>query len=264
MSSADARARRRFWICHALLPLAGGLALLVWFERSGLDLAWSDRFFVAERGGWYLKNSWWADDLLHRGGRAAVIAVALAAAVLAATGSGRRRWAAWRRPALYVVVALAACGASIGGFKAASPRPCPWDVDRYGGPLPLLGLFEARAPGTPAGHCFPAAHAGVGYSLFALYFALRDRSRRAAGWALAAALVVGSAFSFAQIARGAHFASHNLASALWCWIVTLALYEWLLAPSRGAADRGSAAESEATPPAAGSSPISRRYSRSAP
>lgn len=228
MSAASLRtARRRFWIAHAWAPLAAGLALLGAFELSNLDLRWSDRFFRPELGGWYLKRAWWAEDLLHRGGRAAVIALALACLAVAVRPGARLR--AWRRPALYVVVTLAACGALVGALKAVSPRPCPWDVDRYGGRLAHLGLFDPAPPGARSGRCFPSAHASVGFSLFALYFALRDRAPRAAVGGLGAALVTGSAFGFAQVARGAHFASHNLASALLCWSVALALYEWLLA-----------------------------------
>lgn len=249
MTAGAGGGRRRYWLAHAALPAAAGLVLLAACELGGLDLEWSDRFFRPERGGWYLKNAWWAEDLLHRGGRAAVVLVALAAGVLALVAARRSRWAAWRRPALYVTVAIAVCGASIGLLKAVSVRPCPWDVDRYGGAARHLALFERPPAGMPAGRCFPSAHAGAGFSLFALYFALRDRARRAAGWALVVAIGVGSAFGFAQIARGAHFASHNLVAALWCWFVALALYEWLLAPSRGAAGAGSAADTVDTPPA---------------
>ena len=41
---------------------------------------------------------------------------------------------------------------------------------------------------------------------------------------LAIALAVGIAFSIGQEARGAHFLSHDLASAAIVWFVQLALY----------------------------------------
>ncbi|HEY6125022.1 MAG TPA: phosphatase PAP2 family protein, partial [Steroidobacteraceae bacterium] len=78
--------------------------------------------------------------------------------------------------------------------------------------------------------CFPGAHASSGYALFAFYFVFRDRSRRVARWLLAAAIAVGVAFSIGQEARGAHFLSHDLASAAIVWFVQLALYRRILKP----------------------------------
>lgn len=257
MSAADSRpARRRYWIVHAWTPLSAGLALLAALELSEFDLRWSDYFFRPELGGWYLKNAWWAEGLLHRGGRAAVVVLAFALLVLAVRPGVRLR--AWRRPMLYVLATLAACAVLVGGLKASSSRPCPWDVDRYGGGLAHLGLLDSPPIGARPGRCFPSAHASAGFSLVAFYFGLRDRAPRAAVVALVVALAVGSAFGFAQVARGAHFASHNLASALLCWTVALVLYEWLLA---GAVWR----EVDVTSGGGeGSSPTCRRNSRSAP
>ena len=56
------------------------------------------------------------------------------------------------------------------------------------------------------------------------YFAWRDRSRRKARWALFGACVAGMVFSIAQEARGAHFLSHDLASAALVWAIQLGLY----------------------------------------
>ena len=63
------------------------------------------------------------------------------------------------------------------------------------------------------------------------YFLLRDRSARAARWALAGAITIGVAFSIGQDARGAHFFSHDLTSAAIVWFVQLGLYAWWLKPS---------------------------------
>lgn len=264
MSEGNLRGRRRFWLAHAVLPLAATTALLAWLERSGADLRWSDAFFRPTEGGWYLRKSWWTEDLLHRGGRGVVVALAVAAAVVAWRPGARRRDGLLRKRARYVLAVMAAATASIALIKASSPQPCPWDVDRYGGRLQRLALFEEPAEGLPPGRCFPSAHAGTGYSLLALYFALRDRSRRAALAALVATAALGTAFGVAQVARGAHFASHVVASALWCWLVALVLYEWLLDPARSG--NSTPARADGPPPSAAASPpdAARRYSRSAP
>jgi membrane-associated PAP2 superfamily phosphatase len=52
------------------------------------------------------------------------------------------------------------------------------------------------------------------------------RSRRHALTGLAIGIGVGSLFSFAQQARGAHFLSHDLWSAFIAWGICLALYRY--------------------------------------
>jgi membrane-associated PAP2 superfamily phosphatase len=66
------------------------------------------------------------------------------------------------------------------------------------------------------------------------YFAWRDRSRRKALRALAVACAVGLLFSFAQEARGAHFPSHDLASAGLVWAIQLGLYALMYRRTAGA------------------------------
>jgi membrane-associated PAP2 superfamily phosphatase len=56
----------------------------------------------------------------------------------------------------------------------------------------------------------------------------RDRSRLAALAALLAACLLWGVFSLGQQARGAHFLSHDLASAAIVWFLQLSLYAgWL-------------------------------------
>jgi membrane-associated PAP2 superfamily phosphatase len=57
-----------------------------------------------------------------------------------------------------------------------------------------------------------------------LYFALRDARPRLARAALGVALLVGTAFSIGQEARGAHFLSHDLTSAALSWGILATLH----------------------------------------
>jgi membrane-associated PAP2 superfamily phosphatase len=182
--------------------------LAVLSEATGLDARLSDAWYDPARG-FFLKHSWWAEGLIHDGGRV-LVALAGIAALLVGVLSSRNR-----RPALYLFTAIALSTGTVAILKAMSGRPCPWDLERYGG-------------GGSAGGCFPSAHAATGYSLMALYFALRGRGPRLAGLLLGFGL--GTLFGFGQIVRGAHFLSHNLWSAALCWAVALALYE---GPFRG-------------------------------
>ena len=70
--------------------------------------------------------------------------------------------------------------------------------------------------------------ASVGLALTALFFVWRDRYPRLANAALIFALSLGSLFSLVRMAQGAHFFSHNLWTAVLCWLVCLVLYDLLL------------------------------------
>lgn len=214
----------RFWTGHLVVPMVVFLVAAVACEMSDLDLVIADRYFDFVKGVWPEREAWWAEWLIHQRGRDLVTAVA-GASLLAWLGSFRRRElraARWRFLCVALVVALTA--GSVSGFKKATGRHCPWDIDRYGGSAPYAKLMEPPPRACGPGNCFPAGHASGGFSLFAGYFAWRDRSRRAAGCWLAAGLALGSLYGWAQMARGAHFLSHNIWSAIICWLIALATY----------------------------------------
>ena len=81
----------------------------------------------------------------------------------------------------------------------------------------------ALYPGEVNG-CFPAGHAAGGYCLFALYFFARQyRLPMPSAWLLPG-LVVSVAYGLAQELRGAHFLSHDVASAELCWLVSYMVF----------------------------------------
>lgn len=214
----------RFWMYHALAPLLLFIVLALLFEKTGLDLAVSDRFYDFQAGQWSARDSWWAEHLIHRGGRKLILLIALAS--LAAWGLSflLKKLRPWRRGALYLALAIGLGTGLVALGKATTNRHCPWDYDRYGGPVPYVRLFEPNAPGCKEGNCFPAGHASGGFSLMSGYFIFYGRNRRAAQGSLALGLALGALFGFAQVARGAHFVSHNVWTAAACWFAGLALY----------------------------------------
>ena len=85
------------------------------------------------------------------------------------------------------------------------------------------------------GHCFPSGHASGRLLPVRLLFrrpALGNRRFACAG--LGRALATGMAFGMVRVAQGAHFLSHNLWSALVCWLVILALYVAIMGVPKGA------------------------------
>jgi len=186
-------------------------------------------FFAADRG-WLGAGDgdWWAHGLIHSAGRWAVRVVAIAALAAWALSFKVARLAPWRRETLYVFVAIATAAAFVGVLKMLTNVDCPWDLAGFGGDRPYVALFADRPDYLPRAQCFPGAHSSSGFALMSLYFALRARRRLAARWALALGVTVGAIFSIGQQARGAHFLSHDLASAALVWWVLLALYGCML------------------------------------
>lgn len=217
----------KFWLWHALLPFALFLFLVGMFETTDWDLRLSAPFYDSMLQTWPYKHSWWASGVIHTGGKNLVLLVGLCA-LLAWGGSfasGRLR--PWRRTALFLCLSIGLGTGLVALGKQTTNRHCPWDLDLYGGDVPYVRLFEMPPVGCKKGECFPAGHAAGGFSLMSLYFVFYRR-RRLALTGLAVGLGLGTLFGFGQVARGAHFVSHNIWTAAICWAVSLFLYLFLL------------------------------------
>lgn len=215
----------RFWWTHAFAPLAAFVACISIIALAGLDQRIAAALFHdAATGAWIGRGSWWAEQLLHDGGRNAVRLLGLAGLALLIASRFRDDLRHWQRPAAYFVVSLLLVTGLAGGLKALTNVDCPWDLQQFGGTRPYVGLLEDRPDALPHAACFPGAHSSSGFALLCLYFLLRHRGRVPAALGLAAGLVTGAVFSFAQQARGAHFLSHDLWSLAIAWYTCLGLY----------------------------------------
>ncbi|WP_078059816.1 phosphatase PAP2 family protein [Xanthomonas massiliensis] len=228
------RASSHLLACQLLLPWLVGLPVLALLLNGG-DPWLADHLFHAEGGRWALRDAWFTTHLVHRDGKyLSTLAGGVAAGLFAASW----RWPAlrpWRRALGYAVAAVVLSTLAVSVLKHLTGMDCPWDLQRYGGTRPLLGLFQARPAGLPPPtECFPAGHASAGYAWMSLYFAAllaRPRWR----WAgLAAGIGLGLLFGFSQQLRGAHFLSHDVATALVCWTLAAALYWAWSRPARRA------------------------------
>ncbi len=214
----------RFAVTHLWLPVAIGLPLFTLLMGFGGDQWVADHLFRLEGGHWELQDAWVTRTLVHKAGKWLSTAAALVAILLCFHHwrKGRDRTLRWAL--LYVVIAMALGTGVISLLKSLVPMECPWDLLRYGGHQPFIGLFTARPAGMAAQACFPAGHASAGYAWLSLYFfALLWRpSWRWAG--LWIGLATGLVFGISQQLRGAHFLSHDVATALICWLLSLGLY----------------------------------------
>lgn len=222
---------RKFWLLHAVLPAALFALLVAVIIAAHLDLRTADAvFFDWKAGRWIGAGSWWAADLIHIGGRNFVVLVALCALLAVAASFARESLRRLRRGATFIVLGILLSTGVVGLLKSVTNVDCPWDLQRYGGTRPYITLFADRPDQLPHARCFPGAHSSSGFALMCFYFLLRDTRRHAARMALAGGLLAGLVFSLGQQARGAHFLSHDLTSAVLVWYVLLGTYVWLLKP----------------------------------
>jgi membrane-associated PAP2 superfamily phosphatase len=214
-----------FWLVHLALPALAFVLSLLAFQLLPIDTFIARRWaYDPSLGRWIGHGRWWADEILHTDGRIAILLVIGGLLVaLGASGLHRRLHAA-RGTTIYLLATIALAWGLVGTLKQVTNVPCPWSLQGFGGERPHVGLFDPRPSGYSPAACFPGAHSASGFSLFAFYFAFRDRRRRRARKLLAVATVVGAAFAFGQEARGAHFLSHDVASAFIAWFVALGTY----------------------------------------
>lgn len=208
------------------LPLSL-MALLLIVDPAPLDFALA-RLAYIPGSGFVGRDSGFLEDVLHDRAKQLIIAFGL----LAICGFGisllPTRWRVWRRPLGYLVLALGLSTSLVTPLKIITQVQCPWSLSEFGGTERFAPLLGAHPPTLKPGRCWPGGHASSGFSLFALYFLLRDRRPRLARAGLLLALGLGTLFSVARMLQGAHFLSHNIWTMLFDWLICAATYRLVL------------------------------------
>lgn len=211
------------------LPLCGALALFIGCYSFEFDFVLADLWYHGDQFGW--KHHFWLDTVLHRGVRSVHLLLYLT--LLAGYG-----WLQWgkvgcgpqvqhfTRALGVLLLSVSSCLVLVVLLKHLIPMDCPWDLRRYGGAQPFIGLFSAWPGGRAPNACFPAGHASIGYAWLGLYFFCQQLYPGYARKALALSLGFGVLLGAAQQLRGAHFISHDIATAALCWIVTCLIAQW--------------------------------------
>ncbi|MDR2221086.1 MAG: phosphatase PAP2 family protein [Methylobacillus sp.] len=215
----------RMWL-ELALPLLLSFPSLMLLQHYGWDIIISRWFFDAATGYFPLSDNWWFKHMLHDDVRR--FAVALLCMLLIAVVSSHvcRSIFPYRRMLWQLLAAVALSALVIFLIKRLSYPACPYELQLFGRDQAMVGIFDMIPAGYKPGHCWPGGHGSIAFSLFALYFAARDASRkRLALGLLAFVLLFGLALSVAQVARGMHFVSHQIWTALICWYLTWLLYQ---------------------------------------
>lgn len=215
-----------FWLCLGI-PVGAALVLLL-LELTPLDMDLAKRFYSAADGGFVGRYSFFLEDILHDRAKQLVILFSLLA-ILGLVGTFiLQRLTPYRRELGCLVLSLGLATAFVSPLKTLTGVQCPWSLKEFGGQETYSALLSPRPPADKPGRCWPGGHAATGFALFALFFALRDRKPRMARQAFAFAVGLGSVFSISRMMQGAHFFSHNVWTAIFCWMICLGLYYLLL------------------------------------
>lgn len=211
------------------LLLASGLAVLflVMEYDTRLDDTVTRLFYSPSLQGFPLQDSVWLDWLNHRLAKYGVAACTL---WLLASGLMRRE-----SRQVFTSLMMMLGTAAVSTLKARSAHSCPWDMAAYGGNADHFPTLAAIPLNAGPGHCFPGGHASAGFALMALYFYWQPSHPARARMALWGGILAGMLMGLGQIARGAHFLSHNLWSGWVVWLVCVvgfALFDYRAARRR--------------------------------
>ncbi|KIQ96535.1 phosphatase PAP2 family protein [Lysobacter sp. A03] len=213
-----------------MYPLVATAAASVVLIGAHGDFLLADLLYTAQGNAWALRDSWITTTLVHEAGKAVSAAAWLGALIASLWSLVDPRLSHWRRPLGYLAFATLAGSVAVSLLKAGSGMDCPWDLQRYGGLQPFVGLFESRPHSMGHASCFPAGHASAGYAWVTLYFFFRAVQPRLRWAGLALALAAGALFGISQQLRGAHFLSHDVWTLMICWLVALGGSLWILRP----------------------------------
>ena len=209
------------------LPLGLLAAVVVWFGFPGLggdalDVGFQDLFWRHDH--WLIPHdAWWGITFAYTGPKAVLIGLALWLILIAIMPLAFYPWMT-RRRALYMILCLALVPAICSQLRTVTHMSTPLDLKMYGGAFDHLLLFQAKPAGYPS-NAFPAAHASGGFALLGIMWTTIDPLERRRG--LIFGLGAGLWMGLYQIARGEHFLSHTVTTALLAWIITLLLALWL-------------------------------------
>lgn len=143
---------------------------------------------------------------------AAAPAVLLGAAALAVLLAGfwMRKYAAWRKEALFILLLLAlGPGLLINVLlKEEFGRARPREIVEFGGSEQFTPFWRPGTAGTNSS--FPSGHAAIAFAALAPWFVLREKQRRTAALFLLLGLLFGACVGVARMLQGAHFFSDIL------------------------------------------------------
>ncbi|EJL05075.1 MULTISPECIES: phosphatase PAP2 family protein [Pseudomonas] len=215
-----------FWLCLAIPAVTA--VILVLLEWTDLDMVLARLFYDPAVGTFIGRHSYFLEDILHDRAKQVVIAFSVFSIVGFISAFFVPRLKPFKRELGCLVLSLALATSFVTPMKAVTAVQCPWSLKEFGGKETYSELLSPRPATDKPGRCWPGGHAATGFTLFALFFVLRDRRPRLARQALIFAFTLGTVFSIGRMMQGAHFFSHNVWTAVFCWLICLGCYYFIL------------------------------------
>ncbi|CAN1603728.1 phosphatase PAP2 family protein [Pseudomonas sp. B21-028] len=229
MVSAAVRPTSRplnFWIALGVPAIVA--LILVLLELTTLDMSLARLFYDPSAGNFIGRHSFFLEDILHDRAKQVVIAFSVFSIVGFIGAFFIPRLKPFKRELGCLVLSLALATSFVTPMKAVTAVQCPWSLKEFGGKETYSELLSPRPDTQKPGRCWPGGHAATGFTLFALFFVFRDRKPRLARRALVFAFTLGTVFSIGRMMQGAHFFSHNVWTAVFCWLICLGCYYFVL------------------------------------
>lgn len=224
------------WLCLGI-PLLGAITLIL-LELTTLDMDIARLAYDPAAGAFIGRHSYFLENILHDRAKQLVIALGLLAIAAFIASFMLERARPYRRELGCLVLSMALSTGFVTPIKAVTAVQCPWSLSEFGGKETYSELLSPRPATDKPGRCWPGGHAATGFTLFALFFVLRDRRPRMARAALVFAFGLGTVFSVGRMLQGAHFFSHNVWTAIFCWLICLGSYYVVLYRSKSAETDG--------------------------
>ncbi len=198
------------------IPLVVGLVLSGLTLAFHLDRRLGDCFYHAETGTWAWSGLL-AERLIYKLSPIPAFVVFGAGALVALGSIWVERWRSWRRTGLCLCLCmLLGPGLVVNGiFKEFYGRPRPKQITDYGGSMEFRPVWVVGSP--HKAKSFPCGHAAIGFFFMAGYFIAYKRNRKVAtGW-LVFALFYGALIGLARMAKGGHWFSDVVWSAVFIY-----------------------------------------------
>lgn len=218
---------RSFWI--AVLCLI----LILWIsETTHLDLWVQDFFYQRQTATWWI----WKDDpllqlIFYSGVKIVFVLVGCGLLIGWLLAWRKKFFIQYQKPFSLLLLALILIPSLISTLKNITNVHCPWSIQRYGGGVPYVGVFDSypiEFKSERPGKCFPAGHPSGGFAFMMLFYSFNSRKARLYG--LLFGLSLGWTLGLYQMFKGAHYVSHVMVSMLLAWILieciqtTLSIY----------------------------------------
>lgn len=238
MSEIIERAASRpinLWIYLGIPALTAIILLLL--ELTSLDMDIARLAYDPSAGQFVGRHSYFLENVLHDRAKQVVIALGVLSFAGFIAAFFIERLKLWRRELGCLVLSMALSTSFVTPVKVVTSVQCPWSLTEFGGQETYSELLSPRPETDKPGRCWPGGHAATGFTLFALFFVFRDRRPRLAKAGLIFAFGLGTVFSVGRMLQGAHFFSHNIWTAVFCWLICLGSYYAVLYRPTGKQDR---------------------------